>query len=91
MLTAATGDLADVGSTKTAQDAARATPSTEVDPAAAADVVSMLTAVQFGVYAEMFRAVSAQFAAAREMFVKSFATNAGPHVANEPSDASAAA
>jgi hypothetical protein len=75
MLTAATGYLADVGSTKSAQDAARATPPAEVDPAAA-DVVSMLIA---------------QFAAARDMFVKSFAINAGPRVATEPSDASAAA
>ena len=72
MLTAATGDLAGVGSTKSAQ--AEAIPSTEVDPAAA-EVVSMLTA---------------QVTAARDMFVKSFATNPGPQVATEPSDARAA-
>ncbi|OIN78181.1 hypothetical protein BST29_12735 [Mycobacterium malmoense] len=50
-------------------------PPTEVDPAAI-DVVSMLTAVQFGTYGAMFQEVSARFAAAHEMFVKSLEINA---------------
>jgi hypothetical protein len=88
MLAAATHDLA-AGASQSIRHAAVASPPTVVAPAAA-DVVSALTAVQFGTYAAMFQAASAQFAAAHEMFVESLAINAGSHAATEPGEATAA-
>ena len=58
MLTAASGNLAGVGSTMAAQNAVAAVPTTGVMPPAA-DVVSNLVAAQFLVQAQKYQALAA--------------------------------
>jgi PE family protein len=88
-LTAAAGNLAGIGSSVTAQNAAAAAPTTGVVPAAADDV-SMLTAAQFAMHAQMYQAVSAQAAAIHDMFVNTLGTSAGSYAATEAANAVAA-
>jgi hypothetical protein len=68
-LAAAAASLGAIGSALGAQNAAAATPTTGVVPAAA-DEVSALTAAQFAAHATMYQAVSAQAAAIHEQFVQ---------------------
>jgi hypothetical protein len=88
MLAAAASDLAGIGSATAAANAAAATPTTAVVPAAA-DEVSALTAAQFATHAEMYQAVSAQAAAIHEMFVTTLGTSAGSYAATEVANAAA--
>ncbi|MGH3532275.1 MAG: PE family protein [Mycobacterium sp.] len=85
-LTAAAGNLQGIGSAMSAQNAAAATPTTGVIPAAA-DEVSALTAAQFAAHAQMYQAVSAQAAAIHEMFVNTLGTSAGSYAATEAANA----
>jgi hypothetical protein len=87
-LTAAAGNLQDIGSAMTAQNAAAAAPTTGVVPAAA-DEVSALTAAQFAVQAQMYQAVSAQAAAIHDMFVSTLGSSAGSYTATEAANAAA--
>ena len=61
MLSAAAGNLQDIGSAVSAVNAVAAGPTTGVVPAA--DEVSALTAAQFAVHAQMYQDFSAQAAA----------------------------
>jgi hypothetical protein len=88
-LVSAAGQLAAIGSTLAAQNAATAAPMTGVVPAAA-DVVSLLTAAQFAGHAQTFQAVSAQAAAMHESFVATLQTSAGSYAATEAANAAAA-
>lgn len=88
-LTAAAGNLQDIGSGLDAQNVAAATPTTGVVPAAA-DEVSALTAAQFAAHAELYQAVSAQAAAIHEMFVNTLGVSAGSYAATEAANAAAA-
>jgi hypothetical protein len=88
-LTAAAGSLQGIGSGVAAQNAAAASPTTGVVPAAA-DEVSALTAAQFAAHAQMYQAVSAQAAAIHEMFVNTLGTSAGSYAATEVANAVAA-
>jgi hypothetical protein len=88
MLAAAASDLAGIGSATAAANAAAATPTTAVVPAAA-DEVSALTAAQFATHAEMYQAVSAKAAAIHEMFVTTLGTSAGSYAATEVANAAA--
>jgi len=88
MLAAAASDLAGIGSATAAANAAAATPTTGVVPAAA-DEVSFLTAAQFTTHAQMYQAVSAQAAAIHEMFVTTLGTSAGSYAATEAANAAA--
>jgi PE family len=88
-LAAAAGELAGIGSQMNAQNAAAATPTTGVAPAAA-DEVSALTAAQFAAHAQIYQAVSAQAAAIHEMFVNTLGTSAGSYAATEAANAAAA-
>ena len=65
-----TGDPADADSANRARRPAMTWPPTEVD-SAAVDLVSLLTAMQFGVYGTMFHHLAARFATAHANFVKS--------------------
>jgi len=76
--TAATA-LGGIGSSFSAQNAAAASPTTGVVPAAA-DEVSALTAAQF----------AAQAAAIHEQFVNTLGTSAGSYAATEAANAAAA-
>lgn len=88
-LTAAAGNLQDIGSAVTAQNAAAAAPTSGVMPAAA-DEVSALTAVQFATHAQMYQAVSAQAAVIHDMFVSTLGNSAGSYAATEFANAVAA-
>jgi PE family len=88
-LAAAAGELAGIGSQMNAQNAAAATRTTGVAPAAA-DEVSALTAAQFAAHAQIYQAVSAQAAAIHEMFVNTLGTSAGSYAATEAANAAAA-
>lgn len=85
----AAGRLHEIGSTLTAQNAATAAPMTGVVPAAA-DEVSLLTAVQFARHAQTFQALSAQAAAIHENFVTTLQVSAGSYAATEAANAVAA-
>ncbi|HWF68768.1 MAG TPA: PE family protein [Mycobacterium sp.] len=85
-LSAAAGDLQGIGADVAAQNAAAASPTTAVVPAAA-DEVSALTAAQFTAHAQLYQAVSAQAAAIHEMFVNTLSTSAGSYAATEAANA----
>jgi hypothetical protein len=88
-IAAAAGELAGIGSQMSAQNAAAATPTTGVVPAAA-DEVSALTAAQFAAHAQAYQAMSAAAAAIHEMFVNTLGTSAGSYAATEAANAAAA-
>jgi hypothetical protein len=81
-LTAASGDLAGVGSVMTAQNAAVAGPTTGVVPAAA-DVVSALIATQFAAHAQMYQTVGAMAAEVHDSLVSTLTVDAGSYAATE--------
>jgi uncharacterized protein (DUF362 family) len=89
MLSAAAGNLQDIGAAVSAGNAAAAAPTTGVVPAAA-DAVSALTAAQFAAHAQMYQDFSAQAAAIHEQFVATLATSAGSYLATEAANAAAA-
>ncbi|HXB87820.1 PE family protein [Mycobacterium sp.] len=88
-LTAAAANLAGIGTTMSAQNAAVAAPTTGVLPAAA-DEVSALTAAQFAVHAQMYQAVSAQAEAIHQLFVSTLGTSATSYAVTEAANAVAA-
>jgi hypothetical protein len=88
-LTAAADHLQGIGSVMTAQNAAAASPTTGVVPAAT-DEVSALTAAQFAMHAQMYQVVSAQAAAIHHMFVTTLSTSANSYAATEAANAAAA-
>ena len=81
-LTAASGDLAGVGSVMAAQNAATAGPTTGVLPPAA-DVVSALIATQFTAHAQLYQAVAAMAAEVHSLVVSTLAVDAGSYAATE--------
>jgi hypothetical protein len=88
-LTVAAANLADIGTTMSAQNAAAAAPTTGVLPAAA-DEVSALTATQFAVHAQVYQAISAQAEAIHQLFVSTLATSATSYAETEAANAIAA-
>jgi hypothetical protein len=89
MLTAAAGQLQEIGVAMAAQNAAAATPTVGVVPAAA-DEVSALTATQFSAHADTYQTVTAQASAIHEMFVRLLGANADSYAATEAANAIAA-
>jgi hypothetical protein len=87
-LAAAAGRLHAIGSTLAAQNAASAAPMTGVVPAAA-DEVSLMTAMQFAQHAQNFQAVSAAAAEMHENFAATLGTSAGSYAATEAANAAA--
>ena len=82
IMTAAALDLQGIGSEMAAANAAVASPTTGVVPAAA-DEVSALTAAHFAAHAQMYQAVSAQAAAIHQMFITTLGTSANSYAATE--------
>jgi hypothetical protein len=89
MLTAAAGQLQEIGVAMATQNAAAATPTVGVIPAAA-DEVSALTATQFSAHATTYQSVTAQAAAIHEMFVRLLGASAGSYATTEAANAIAA-
>jgi PE family len=88
-LTAAAANLAGIGTTMSAQNAAAAAPTTGLVPAAA-DEVSALTAAHFAVHAQMYQAISAQAEAIHQLFVSTLGTSATSYASTEAANAIAA-
>lgn len=89
VLSAAARNLAAIGASVAAQNAAAAGPTTGIVPPAA-DEISALTAAQFATHARMYQAASVQAAAIHEMFVNMLGTSAGSYAATEAANAVAA-
>ena len=89
VLTAAAANLAGIGTTMSAQNAAAAAPTAGLLPAAA-DEVSALTATQFAVHAQMYQTISAQADAIHQLFVGTLGTSATSYAATEAANAIAA-
>lgn len=85
-LAAAATNLQTIGSAMTAQNAAAATPTTGVAPAAA-DAVSALQATQFSAYGTLYQQISAQAAAIQEMFVQTLRTSSESYDTTEAANA----
>jgi hypothetical protein len=81
-LTAASGDLAGIGSVMAAQNAATAGPTTGVLPPAA-DVVSALIATQFTAHAQLYQAVATMAGEVHHLLVSTLALDAGSYAATE--------
>ena len=88
-LSAAAGNLQGIGTNVAAHNAAAASPTAALVPAAA-DEVSALTAAQFTAHAQVYQAVSAQAAAIHETFVSTLSASAGSYAATEAANAVAA-
>ena len=86
-VTAAATDLANIGSTIRAADAAAASPTTGV-LAAGADEVSAAVAALFGAHGQAYQAMSAQAAAFHNQFVQLLNSGAGEYAAAEAANAS---
>ncbi|HZE14213.1 MAG TPA: PE family protein [Mycobacterium sp.] len=89
IMTAAALDLQGIGSEMAAGNAAVASPTTGIVPAAA-DEVSALTAAHFAAHAQMYQAVSAQAAAIHQMFITTLRTSANSYAATEAANVIAA-
>lgn len=90
VLAVAAGKLEDIGSTMSAGNAAAATPTSDVVPAAA-DEVSALTAAQFAAHAGIYQQVSAQAAAIHQQFVAAMAASSTSYAETEAANAAATA
>ncbi|MGA8327905.1 MAG: PE family protein [Mycobacterium sp.] len=89
MLTAAAGQLQQIGVIVAARNAAAATPTIGVVPAAA-DEVSALTATQFSAHATSHQTVSVQACMIDEMFVRMLAASGDSYASTEAANAIAA-
>lgn len=88
-LNLAAGRLLSIGASVNAENAGAAAPTTGVVPAAA-DQVSVLTALQFAAHAKLYQAVSAQAKAIHDQFVHTLATSAGSYALAEAANAATA-
>lgn len=82
MLSGAAGQLQSINAALQAGNVAAAGPTTVVAPAAA-DAVSILTAAQFSAHAQLYQAISAQAAWAREQLATVLGLSAGSYAATE--------
>ncbi len=89
MLSTAAGDLASIGSAMSTLNAAAASLTTVVVPAAA-DEVSAVTAVRFAIHAQTYQVVSAAAAAIHDQFVAMLTSSGGSYAATEAANTAAA-
>src|SRR3977135_276152 len=87
LVAAAAGDLASIGSTISAANAAAAAPTTGI-VVAAQDEVSAVIAALVGSHAQEYQALSTQGAAFHEQFVQALNVGAGSYAATEAASAS---
>jgi PE family len=88
-LSGAAGDLAGLGDANAARNAAAATPTTGLSPAAS-DSVSAMTAAQFGQHGATHRQIAAQAAEVHEQLVAALRSGAGAYALTEAANAAAA-
>lgn len=88
-LALAAGRLQGIGSALEAQNSATVAPMTALMPAAA-DPVSLLTAVRFAQHGEAFQTVSAEAVAVRRMFEATLQASAESYAATEAANVATA-
>ncbi len=86
VLSGAAGSLAGIGDAMVAQNAAVAAPTTGLAPAAS-DVVSAMTAAQFGQHGAMYQQIAAQAAQVHELLVATLRSDAGAYALTEAANA----
>ena len=89
VMTGAAGNLAGIGDSMAARNAAAAAPTTSLAPAAS-DVVSAMTAAQFGQHGVLYQQLAAQAAAVHESLVATLRSGAGAYELAEATNAAAA-
>lgn len=88
-LSCAAGNLAGLGDAMATRNAAVATPTTGLSPAAS-DIVSAMTAAQFGQQGATYQQVAAQAAEVHEQLVVALRSGAGAYALTEAAHAAAA-
>jgi PE family len=88
-LSGAAGNLAGLGDAMAARNTAAATPTTSLAPAAS-DMVSAMTAAQFGQHGATYQQIAAQAAAVHEQLVATLRSGAGAYAITEAANAAAA-
>ena len=88
-LSGAAANLAGLGDAMAAQNTAAATPTTGLSPAAS-DIVSAMTAVQFGQHGVVYQQIAAQAAEVHEQLVAALRSGAGAYALTEAANAAAA-
>jgi hypothetical protein len=85
-LSGAAANLAGIGDAVAARSAAAATPTTGVAPAAS-DMVSAMTAAQFGGHGSTYQQIAAQAAAVHEQLVAALRSGSGAYALTEAANA----
>jgi hypothetical protein len=85
----AAGNLAGLGDAIVARNAAAATPTTALAPAAS-DIVSAVTAAQFGSHGTAYQQIAAQAAEVHGQLVAALRSGAGAYALTEVANAAAA-
>jgi hypothetical protein len=88
-LSGTAGSLAGLGDAMAARNAAAATPTTGLAPAAS-DIVSAMTAAQFGQHGATYQQIAAQAAEVHEQLVAALRSGAGAYAITEAANAAAA-
>jgi hypothetical protein len=88
-LSGAAGNLAGLGDAMAARNAAAATPTTGLAPAAS-DIVSTVTAAQFGKHGAAYQQIAAQAAMVHEQVVAAMRSGAGAYALAEAANAAIA-
>ena len=89
-LSGAAGSLAGLGDAMAAKNAAAATPTTSLAPAAS-DIVSAMTAAQFGKQGAAYQQIAAQAAAVHDQVVAALRSGAGAYALTEVANTVSAA
>ena len=88
-LSGAAGTLSGIGDAMVARNSAAATPTTSLAPAAS-DMVSEMTAAQFGKQGVTYQQVAAQATEVHEQLVAALRSGAGAYALTEAANAAAA-
>jgi hypothetical protein len=89
VLSGAAGNLAGIGDAMAGRNAAAAAPTTGLAPAAS-DIVSAMTAAQFGQHGLAYQQIAAQAAEVHEQLVTALRSGAGAYALTEAANAAAA-
>lgn len=88
-LSGAAANLAGIGDAMMARNGAAAAPTTGLAPAAS-DIVSAMTAAQFGQHGMTYQHIAAQAAAVHEQLVATLRSGSGAYALTEAANAAAA-
>jgi PE family len=89
VLSGSAGSLSGIGDAMAARNAAAAAPTTGLAPAAS-DMVSAMTAAQFGKQGAAYQQIAAQAAEVHEQLVAALRSGAGAYALTEAANAAAA-